>query len=307
MKEAIVNVNGQIISSQDVPEQAKVSVFDRSFLYGDSLYEVARTYKGKLFAVQEHLERLEKSAGLCRMILGQPLEEYAREMERTVQAFYAVPGNKGKEAYCRIVVSRGTGKIGFGLECLLTPTQYVIITQPLAELTSATWEKGCKLRVVERLRNDARALDPAMKSGNYLNSLLGYLEARAEDFDDALFCNADGHITEGSVFSVGYVKRGILVTSPLDIGILDSITRKNLLRIARELGMETREVRFPKERLYEADEVLWFSTTREAFPVLQVDEHRIGNGKPGPFTKKLYEGYLDFAHRAVSRLSAKAS
>src|SRR6185503_16270920 len=106
-----------------------------------------------------------------------------------------------------------------------------------------------------------RALDPAMKSGNYLNSLLGYLEARSEGFEDALFCDANGHLTEGSTFSFAYIKRGIFVTSPLDIGILDSITRRHMLQIARELGMETREVRFPRERVDEADEVITISTS----------------------------------------------
>lgn len=303
IQDSVVNLNGEILA----PEAAKVSVFDRSFLYGDSLYEVARTYRGKLFATQEHLDRLAKSAELCRMVLGQDLAVYAREMERTVETLRAQKRFAGSEVYCRIIVSRGTGRIGFGLECLDTPTQYVIIAQPLEEMTPAIFEKGRKLRVVERLRNDARALDPAMKSGNYLNSLLGYLEARAEDYDDAIFCNADGHVTEGSVFSLGYVKRGIFVTAPLDIGILDSITRKHLLRIAREIGMETREVRFPKERLYDADEILWFSTTKEAYPVLQVDDHIIGNGKPGPYTRKLYDAFVEFAHAEVSSASVQPS
>jgi branched-chain amino acid aminotransferase len=291
MQNAIVNVNGEIIAS----DQAKVSVFDRSFLYGDSLYEVARTYGGKFFGMAEHLARLEKSAALAHMVLGQKLETYAHEMQRTLDAFRARKEHRDTEAYCRLVVSRGVGKIGFGLECLLTPTQYVIIVQPLDPLTEAKFQKGRKLRIVDRLRLDRRALDPAMKSGNYLNSLLGYLEACSEDFDDALFCDANGHLTEGSTFSFAYIKRGIFVTSPLDIGILDSITRKNMLAIATKLGIETREVRFPRERVYEADEVMTISTIYEAFPVIQVDHHVIGNGKPGPISRKLWTAYRNFA------------
>jgi branched-chain amino acid aminotransferase len=323
VQNAIVNVNGQIISSAE----AKVSVFDRSYLYGDSLYEVVRTYDGKYFGVDEHLERLEASAKLCHMNLAQDRKTFVREIERTHQAFNdAFNGaafrnqHKNTEAYCRIIVSRGVGKIGFGLNCLTTPTQYTIIVQPLELPSQEQYERGYKLKVVDRLRNDKRALDPAMKSGNYLNSLLGYLEAtssplpgnsaksallwKLDSFNDALLANADGHITEGTTFNIGYIKRGIFVTPPLDIGILDGITRRFLIKMAREMGMEVREVRFPKERLYEADEVFWMSSIREAFPVTQVDEHVIGTGnhkgKPGQITQKLSQTFKDFASGRTS-------
>lgn len=154
MANQIVNVNGEIIA----PELAKVSVFDRSFLYGDSLYEVARTYDGKFFAMRDHLDRLHKSAELCHMVLGQPLETYSREMQRTLDAFQKQ--HPKTEAYCRLIVSRGIGKIGFGLECLETPTQYVIIVQPLDPLNETKFNKGRKLKIVDRIRNDARAQDP---------------------------------------------------------------------------------------------------------------------------------------------------
>jgi len=228
VQNAIVNVNGQIISSAE----AKVSVFDRSYLYGDSLYEVVRTYDGKFFGMNEHLERLEASAKLCHMTLGQDRKTYVREIERTYDVFRKQ--HKDTEAYCRIVVSRGVGKIGFGLNCLTTPTQFTIIVQPLELPSQEQFERGYKLKVVERIRNDKRALDPAMKSGNYLNSLLGYLEAtstplpgnsaksamlwKLDAFNDALLANADGHITEGTTFNIAYIKRGIFVTPPLDIG-----------------------------------------------------------------------------------------
>ena len=318
VQNAIVNVNGQIISSAE----AKVSVFDRSYLYGDSLYEVVRTYDGKFFGVDEHLERLEASAKLCHMTLGQDRKTYIREIDRTFEAFRKT--HKGTEAYCRLVVSRGVGKIGFGLNCLTTPTQYTIIVQPLELPSPEQFEKGYKLKVVDRIRNDKRALDPAMKSGNYLNSLLAYLEAtsapvtgskaksamlwKLDGYNDALLANADGHITEGTTFNIGYIKRGIFVTPPLDIGILDGITRRFLIKMAREMGMEVREVRFPKERLYEADEVFWMSSIREAFPVTQVDDHVIGNGslkgKPGPITQKLSQTFKEFAAARTSIRSA---
>ncbi len=287
MQNAIINVNGEIVPG----DRARVSVFDRGYLYGDSLYEVARTYDGEFFGLNEHLERLQRSAELCHMTLGQSLQQYRDEMVRTFEAFRRMPGQSGAEAYVRLIVTRGVGKIGFHLNCLKTPTQYVIIAQPVEAPTAEQYRKGCALQVVSRIRNDSRALDPAMKSGNYLNSVLAYLEASREGFDDALMCNFDGHVTEGTTFNIHYVKRGILVTPPLDIGILDGITRRFLLEIAREQGIPYRETRFPKERLYEADEVFLTGSVKEIFPVTRVDRVTIGTGKPGPITDRLHAAY----------------
>lgn len=287
----IVNMNGEIFSPDRIATDAKVGVFDRGYMYGDSLYEVVRTYEGKMFAADEHLARLEQSAKLCRMVLTQPLSQYRAEMQRSIDAFRRLPGMAATEAYCRIIVSRGEGKIGFGLDCLTTPSQFVIITQALNPPGAAQFEKGFRYRVVDRLRNDPRALDPAMKSGNYLNSLLAYLEATAEDFDDALMCNSQGHMTEGTTFNLFYVKRGIVVTSPLDIGILDGITRRVTIDLARDMGIPVREVRYPKERLYEADEVFMTSTIKEVFPVTRVDKTVLNGGKPGVLTRRLSEAF----------------
>jgi len=295
----IVIVNGQLHSGALIAREAVVGVFDRGYLYGDSLYEVVRTYNGVAFGMDEHLERLEKSAALCRMVLTQPLSLYRDEMNRAIAAFRQLAGQPRTEAYCRIIVTRGVGKIGFGLNCLTSPSQYTIIVQPLDPPGPAQYEKGYRYRVVDRLRNDPRALDPAMKSGNYLNSLLAYLEATAEDFDDALLCNAHGHVTEGTTFNIFYVKRGIVCTSTLDIGILDGITRRITLQVAREMGIPVREVRYPKERLLKADEVFMTSTIKEVFPVTRVDDRLIGDGKPGPITRKLSEAFRKEVERRL--------
>ncbi len=280
-----INLNGEILKT----EQAKVSVYDRSYLYGDSLYEVARTYNGKFFLLEDHLKRLEQSAKLCYMEFSQSLKQFEDEYARTLKAYYAQPGASGTEAYGRIIVSRGVGKIGFGKNCVQTPTQFTIIVQPLEPPTPELWERGYKLKVVDRLRNHPRAIDPAMKSGNYLNCVLAYLEAQEEKFDDALLCNADGHVTEGTTFNIFYVKRDVIVTPPLDIGVLHGITRRLVLDTAEDLGMEVREVRFPKERLYDADEVFLTSSIREVFPVTQVDD--VKKGKPGKLTRQLLEEF----------------
>jgi branched-chain amino acid aminotransferase len=301
MQKGLINVNGQMFDREtaDSRAEAKISVFDRGYLYGDSLYEVCRTYGGKLFMAREHLVRMAKSAELCRMAFSQPLSLYLSEMEKTLAEFHRSTGKPKDEAYVRIIVSRGIGRIGFGTACVESPSQYVVIVQPLEEPTAEQFKKGFALQVSERLRNDRRALDPAMKSGNYLNSLLAFLEAAEEDFDDALLCNHDGHVTEGTTFNVGYIRRGIIATPPLDIGILDGLTRRLLFEIAAELGIPMRETRFPRERLYEADEVFMCSTIKEVFPVTRVDGKKIGNGGPGPITRKLRDA---FRKTATSRL-----
>jgi branched-chain amino acid aminotransferase len=309
MQNAVINVNGQIFSREEANTSAaaRISAFDRAYLYGDSLYEVCRTYGGKLFALQEHLERMEKSADLCRMKFSQPLSVFAAEMERTL-AEWRKRGNTQAEGYVRIIVSRGTGRIGFGSSCVDSPTLFTIIAQKLDEPTDAQLTKGYAYQISHRLRNDPRALDPAMKSGNYLNSLLAYLEATEPKgpqggdggrFDDALLCNHEGFLTEGTTFNIGYIRRGILATPPLDIGILDGITRRRLIHLCGELGVPVREVRFPRERMFEADEVFMCSTIKEVFPVTRIDDKKIGNGKPGPLTLKLRQAFRESVEKEL--------
>jgi branched-chain amino acid aminotransferase len=298
MQNAMINVNGNILGpNTSVGEdsnfwsEAKVSVFDRGYLYGDSLYEVVRSYRGKFCYLDEHLKRLEKSAGLCHMTLNQTLEHYKEEIYRTFKAFRDCPGNENIDVYARLIVTRGIGKIGFGLTNLLSPTQYTLIIQPVEAPGRVQFEKGLKLVLSKRLRNDPRALDPAMKSGNYLNSLLAFLEAEERGFSDAILCNAEGYVTEGTTFNIFYVRRGITATPPLDVGILDGITRKKVIQLAKLLGLPIREIRFTPEVLCAADEVFLTSSIKEVFPITQINDKKIGDGRPGPFTRKFHDHY----------------
>jgi branched-chain amino acid aminotransferase len=297
-RSVVLNVDGTLVAD---PLALCIPAFDRSYLYGDSLYEVVRTYRGRFLFMEEHLMRLAKSAEICRMNLGQSLSKYRDECEKTLAAFHKLPGHAETEAYCRIVVSRGIGKIGFGPENIFTPTTFVVIVQPLNPPTDTQWEKGYRYRVVDRIRNDKRAQDPAAKTGNYMNSLLAYLEGTSDGFDDALLCDADGFLTEGSTFNLFYVRRGIIATSPFSSGILDGITRKQVIVLAREAGYEVREVLFPKERLYAADEVFMTSSIKEVAPVIQVDDYKIANGKPGKITRKLKDLFHTYSLARVDR------
>jgi len=291
----LINLNGRIIPLAE----ANVSVFDRSFLYGDSLYEVVRTYEGKPFRLREHLERMEKSAVLCSMKFSQSIEEYHREILRSIDAYRAQPGRESEDVYVRIVVSRGSGKIGFGLGNLETPTLYVIIVEPISMFPNKPFAKGTKLQISSRIRNSPKALDPAMKSGNYLNSLLAYLSAAEEGFDDALMVDHQGFLTEGTTYNLFYVNRGIVATAPLDVGILDGITRRAVIDLCVEQGIPVREVRFPKEYLYEADEVFVTSSLKEVLPVLDLDGKKINKGKPGPIAARLAESFRELVKREL--------
>jgi len=210
------------------------------------------------------------------------------------------------EAYVRIIVSRGRGKIGFHEKNIEGGTELCLIIQPFLPLDDAAFEKGTSLGIAKRPRNPSISLDPALKSGNYLNSVLAFLETVPKsskechlnperDFaaqwpmppEDALLCDLDGFLTEGTTFNFFYAKRGILVTSPLDVGILEGITRKNLIALARTHGLPVREARFKPSDLLGADEAFVASTLKEAYPILCVNGQVIGTGKPGPITRKL--------------------
>lgn len=300
MEHAIVNVNGRIYHDRTLSlASTHIHVYDRSFLYGDSLYEVVRSYKGKFMFMKEHLDRLEKSAKLCRLRITQRLSELSSEMEKTYAFYKRTQVKRGAplDVYCRIVLSRGTGKIGFAQSNVRSGSTFAIYVQPLVQPSPKDFERGYNLTVVTRLRNDPRALDPAMKSGNYLNSVLAYFEGTDTGADDALMANADGHLTEGTTFNIFYVRNGMVATPPLDIGILDGITRREILKASRKVGIETREVRFPREYLYAADEVFISSTLKDAFPVTKVDGKKIADGKPGRVTRLLKQAMVDFYER----------
>ena len=283
----IINMNGQILPI----EEAKVSVFDRSFLFGDSLYEVIRTYHAQPFRLKEHLIRLEKSAILCQMKLSQSIEEYEREIRRSIQSFQSRPGRRNEDVYVRLIVSRGAGKIGFGLKNLETPSLYVIIVEPISLFPNRSFQEGTRLQISSRMRNPPLALDPAMKSGNYLNSLLAYLSAAEHSYDDAVLLDAQGFVSEGTTFNIFYVRRGMVATPPNDVGILDGITRRMIINLCVKKGIPCREVRFPKQYLYEADEVFITGSVKEIIPVTFLDGKKIGNGKPGPITTRIKQAF----------------
>jgi branched-chain amino acid aminotransferase len=273
------------------PERARIPVLDRGFLYGDSVYEVLRTYEGALFALEAHLGRLQCSAG--RLAIELPgRERLAAELRRVVRA----AGNA--ESYCRVIVTRGSGPLTLDPTTAIRPLR-VIVVKEYEPFPDWTYERGVRVMVPSVRRTSPGSLDPAIKSGNYLNSVMALGEARRAGFFDALLLDGSGRVTEATSSNVFAWKDGQLVTPPLEVGILSGVTRGLLLELVRSLGIPCEERQLPLDDLLAADEVLLTSTLREVQPVVAVDGHPIADGTPGPMARRLRREFHERALAAV--------
>jgi branched-chain amino acid aminotransferase len=283
-----VHINGRVC----LPEDAKISVFDRGFLYGDSVYETIGTAYGRLFAASEHLDRLERSARRVGMRVPPRVE-----IERAIADTVAAAGNT--ESRVRVILTRGAGKLDLD-PASCDDTQLVVIVFPLGAPTAEMYEKGVSLAVVSVARNDPRAIDPAVKSGNYLNNVLALGEARRRTGAyEAILCAADGSVAEGSTSNVFAVVAGEVRTPPPEVGILDGITRAKVIELCRESHIPFAERRILPDELRAADEVFITSATRGVLPVTRIDERPVGTGVPGTVTRRLMALYDDLARRGV--------
>lgn len=259
MKE-LVSING-IISS---PEDAKISVFDRGFLFGDAIYEVTRSYNRIFFKIEDHIERLYNSANLMRMKL--PMSQ-----EQLIEHIYKLyKGLDVDDLYMRIQISRGTGAIGLSPR-LVSSVNEVIYMYPFTPISSELYKEGVTIFVTDRTRNTKRSLDPNIKSGNYLNNILALIEGEEHGAFETFMVNVNGHITEGTTSNLFLVKDGVLRTAPESYDLLRGITRKIVLSLAQNLGISTDETGFSLKELQEADEIFLTSSTREIVPVSHVN------------------------------------
>jgi branched-chain amino acid aminotransferase len=280
----LCNVDGTISREQD----ARIPVLDRGFLFGDSVYEVMRTRGGSLFAWQEHLARLRGSA---RGIGLEPDLDDAAILRR-IDATLREAGNA--ESYVRVILTRGTGTApNIDLAYAPGPPRWIVLVREL----TAHAGSPVRLQLVGRLRNDPRALDPAVKSGNYLNNVLGLREAKVKGATDCLFLNASGHVTEASTANVFAVHGARVRTPPLDAGILAGVTRALLLEFLRARGGEVAEADLTPADLHSADELFLTSTLRDLAPVTHIDGAPVGGGMPGPFVRALAREFTARADR----------
>ena len=263
------------------PGEAKISVFDRGFLYGDSVYETVSTMHGRLFALAAHLDRLERSAARIGL-RAPPRATIERAIAETAQAA------ANPESRVRVMLTRGVGKLDLDPATADEP-QLIVVVMPFQPLPAALSEAGASAAIVSVVRNDPRAIDPAIKSGNYLNNVLALGEARRQGAHEALLCAADGSVAEGASSNVFLVKDGEVRTPGLDVGILDGITRAQVLALSRANGIPAREARLRPEELRAADEAFITSATRGVLPVTRIDGAAVGEGRPGPITRRLMQ------------------
>lgn len=280
-----VAIDGEVFDSGE----ARVSVFDRGFLYGDSVFEVYRTYAGIPFAETEHLERLARSAARLMIPMPVSIETLSSEVRATLDA-----AGKG-DWYVRVIVTRGTGPLTYDLTTASSPLR-VIIAAPVSVPPAEHYEHGVAVALLEASRptDDVRAA--GAKASNYLANLLAVHEAKQKGAQEALMLGRDGQILEGASSNLFIVKDGKVRTPEPQPGILVGITRATVIAAAAQEGIEVSEGEVRPDDLYGADEAFLTSSIREVMPVVSAEGRTIGSGRPGPVTKRLHAGYL----RAVS-------
>ena len=288
MSENKVSIDGVILDG----DGAKVSVFDRGFLYGDSVFEVFRTYAGVPFAMTEHLERLGRSADRLLIRMPVSLERLAEEIAAVIEAAGSA------EHYVRVIITRGSGPLTYDPLSATHPLRVVIVA-PVNPPPPERYEKGAAVAILEASRptDDARAA--GAKASNYLANLLAVHEAQKQGAHEALVLGRRGQVLEGASSNIFIVKDGRVLTPKPEPGILVGITRATVLRVAERLGIPVEEGELRPEALYGADEAFITSSIREVMPVVTVDGGPIGDGKPGPITKRLRAGYLQAVAEAT--------
>ena len=268
------NTNGRLHPATE----PSIAPLNRGFLYGDAIYEVWRTYHGVIFAWNEHWKRMLLSAEALHMPLDLTPAKVLEEVRRSVREYRKhVPGQD--ELYIRLQIARGEGPIGLDI-ALADKTSFVLLIQPCPNISKEKWSTGMHLSLGMTLRrNPAQSLDPAWKTGNYLNNLLCLREARARGADDVLILNLAGEVAEASVSNIAFVRGGKVVTPPLSAGILGGITRGLVLGgIARSAGIDAAEQTIRPEDIAHMDECFLLSTTKDIVPVGRIDDRRFKVG-----------------------------
>jgi len=285
----MVNVNGRISDERE----AVISVFDHGFLYGEGIYETLRTYNGRLFLFDRHLRRLRNSARMIKLALPFTDEELARNISDTI----ATTKLDGKEVYVRVLVTRGVGDLTYGLEATPKPS-WVVIVKALVAPPSEIYERGCKVVLVDAVRNHPGSVNPMIKCNNLMNQALAAQQAFERGGFDGVMRNYRGELTEFATSNLFIVKNGAVLTPPLECGLLPGITREFIFEIGSNVGIEVREQVLRDDDLFNADEAFLTSTTREVVPVVAVSEKAIGTGNPGAITGKLLKTFRETARRA---------
>jgi branched-chain amino acid aminotransferase len=277
------------------PAEATVSVFDRGFLYGDSVYTTMRTVAGRPVEFARHLARLRESA----RHIGFDIPFADEDIRAAVAETHDATGNR--ESYVRIMVTRGTGPMQLDPRASESPTM-VIIVQDLVLPPHERYERGISAVIIPAQKTGRSLLDPQVKSGNYLSSILALRKAIERSGDDAILCGPDGNVAEGASSNVFMVDGGRVLTPGLDVGILRGITREVVCGLVRDAGIPLEETRIRPEVLRMADEVFLTSAVRGVMPVTRLDGIVIGDGTAGPTTREIMARYAAYLEGSVGEV-----
>jgi branched-chain amino acid aminotransferase len=289
----LIYLNGEFVPK----EEARISVYDHGFLYGDGVFEGIRAYNGRVFRLEEHVDRLYRSARAIMLDL--PISP--REMSGAV--LETCRRNEIDNGYIRVVASRGPGDLGIDPRNCPGPATIVVIADRLTMYPQSMYDHGMAIITTATRRNSPAALDPAIKSLNYLNNILAKIEvnraARAggsPPIGEGLMLNLDGYVAEATGDNIFLICNGRLITPPPFVGILEGITRGAVLELAREAGIACVEQVFTMTTVYGADEIFLTGTGAEVVPVVRVDDRMIGDGTPGPVTRKLIRAFRELVN-----------
>jgi len=283
----IVYLNGAMVSEQE----AKVSVFDHGFLYGDGIFETMRSYEGRVFKLDEHLKRLFSSAQKIELKL--PLTEI--ELAEAITSTLKSNQLTRVDGYIRLSISRGEGPLGIDPRVCPRPN-VVIMAKEIGDMEHY-YTQGLKIITVKTKRNLIEALDPAIKSFNFLNNIMAKLELNRAGVTEGLMENHRGYIAEGTISNVFIVKDKKILTPPKEAGILVGITRNTVIELANNTSSEVLEENITKEDIYQAEEVFLTNSSGEIMPVVEINGHIIGLGTPGKVTLELLQLYRKEARK----------
>ena len=287
-----IYVNGKLVPR----EEARISVFDHGLLYGDGVFEGIRAYDGRVFRLSQHLDRLYDSARAIALKI--PMSK--KEMEQAV--IQTLKSNSLKSGYVRLVVTRGEGDLGLDPNNCGKPVVF-IIADKIELYPEELYKKGLELATVPTKRNIPEAIDPRIKSLNYLNNILAKIEAGLQNMSEAVMLNKDGYVAECTGDNIFIVEENVLITPPLYVGVLAGITRQAVMELAREkLDLVVKEEVFTRFRLYNADECFLTGTAAEVIPVVKIDGRKIAEGKLGKVTAGLIKEFRDLTKREGAKI-----
>ena len=285
-----VYLNGKFVDQS----KATVSVFDHGLLYGDGVFEGIRSYDGLIFKLREHIDRLFESAHTIMLTVPMSAAELVEVVKQSLRI------NKLHDAYIRLVVTRGEGDLGLDPRKCTQPTVFVIADK-IELYPKKLYEQGLELITVATQRNVPEALNPQIKSLNYLNNILAKIEAITAGYEEAIMLSHSGYVTECTGENIFLVKGKKLLTPPPYIGVLRGITRQTVMELGTRQRLDVREDLLTRHDLFNADEVFLTGTAAEIVPVVKIDGRVIGSGKPGPVTKKLQQGFRQLTKTAGVR------